>query len=78
MIGTSCTDLVWIACGRADALIMHGGNPWDVKAGRVILEEVGGKVSFHTYASGSMLTLYTNGLIHQELASLLGVGEQKQ
>ena len=78
MTGTSCTDLVWIACGRADALIMHGGNPWDVKAGRVILEEAGGRVSFRIYESGNVLTIYTNAPIHQELANLLGIGEQKQ
>lgn len=73
IIGTSCTDLVWVACGRADAFIMHGGHPWDVKAGRVILEEVGGKVSSRKYDSGNILTIYTNGLIHQELSDLLGI-----
>ena len=71
--GTSCSDLAWIACGRADGLIMHGGNPWDVKAGRLLLEEVGGRVSSHPYESGNVLTIYTNSLIHQELADVLGV-----
>jgi myo-inositol-1(or 4)-monophosphatase len=73
ILGTSCMDLAWVACGRADAFIMHGGHPWDVKAGRVILEEAGGKISSHQYHNGSVLTLYTNGLIHQELSDLLGI-----
>jgi myo-inositol-1(or 4)-monophosphatase len=73
ILGTSCMDLAWVACGRADAFIMHGGHPWDVKAGRVILEEASGKISSHQYHSGSVLTLYTNGLIHQELSALLGI-----
>ena len=71
--GTSCFDLAWIACGRAEALVMHGGNSWDVNAERLILEEASGRVSSHPYASGSILTLYSNGRIHQELTDILGV-----
>jgi len=73
ILGTSCMDLAWVACGRADAFIMHGGHPWDVKAGRVLLEEAGGTISSHHYPSGNVLTLYTNGRIHQELSDVLGI-----
>jgi fructose-1,6-bisphosphatase/inositol monophosphatase family enzyme len=53
---------------------MYGGRPWDVKAGSLILAEAGGKISTHQNADGSTMTIYTNGLIHQELAALLRIG----
>jgi myo-inositol-1(or 4)-monophosphatase len=77
MFGTSCTDLVWVACGRADALVMYGGRPWDVKAGALILAEAGGQISTYQNTDGSTVTIYTNGLIHQELATLLAIGTEE-
>jgi myo-inositol-1(or 4)-monophosphatase len=29
MIGTAATDLAFVACGRADALVNHATTPWD-------------------------------------------------
>ena len=72
--GSSAYDLVSTACGRDDALIMHGpggGNPWDVWAGRLILEEAGGRSSLHPSADGHTLAIYSNGRIHDQLVHLL-------
>lgn len=73
VLGTSCTDLAWLACGRCDGFIMHGGNAWDVEAGKLLLEEAGGKIARITYDDGHDLTIYTNQHIHQALALLLGI-----
>lgn len=73
VLGTSCTDLAWLACGRSDGFIMHGGNAWDVEAGKLIVEEAGGKIARLQYDDNHVLTIYTNGYIHQALALLLGI-----
>jgi myo-inositol-1(or 4)-monophosphatase len=43
--GGSCAqELCQIACGRADGLITVNQAPWDFLAGKIILEEAGGKL----------------------------------
>ena len=71
LMGSSAVDLALVACGRADALIMHGGHPWDVDAGALLLREAGGSVSTVRYDDAA-LTVYSNGGIHAELLDALG------
>ena len=33
MVGSAAVDLAFVACGRADGLIIHGAEPWDIGAG---------------------------------------------
>ncbi len=43
--GSAAIDLCWTACGRFDAFWEFGLKPWDIAAGRLIVEEAGGTVS---------------------------------
>ena len=71
VLGTAALALCWLAAGRFDAVWELKLGPWDWAAGKVIVEEAGGKV---TDATGTPLDwhngriLATNGLIHATLA----------
>lgn len=43
--GSAAIELAYVAEGAAEAYISMGLEPWDVAAGRVILSEVGGKLT---------------------------------
>jgi len=43
--GAAALDLAWLAAGRLDAYYERGLNPWDWAAGRLLVEEAGGKVA---------------------------------
>lgn len=68
--GAATLDLCMVAEGVLDGFWEFGLKPWDIAAGKVILEEAGGKI---TNIDGSPLTLdggqmlATNGLLHEEL-----------
>jgi myo-inositol-1(or 4)-monophosphatase len=71
MIGTAATDLAYVACGRAEALVVHNAHPWDIEVGRLLVSEAGGKVNSLQYdKSGRRLVICSNEYIH---AQLLGV-----
>jgi myo-inositol-1(or 4)-monophosphatase len=82
--GAASLDLCWTAAGRIDGYWEFTLNPWDVCAGKLILEEAGGKVSdfngkpwnkLETYGAQ---TLASNGKIHKQMLSVLKktVGEK--
>jgi len=43
--GSAALDLAWVAAGRVDGYAEQFGEPWDWAAGRLIVEEAGGRVS---------------------------------
>ncbi|MCD8501914.1 MAG: inositol monophosphatase family protein [Bacillaceae bacterium] len=43
-IGSAALEIVWIAVGRLDAYIDFRLSPWDIAAGVIILQELGGEV----------------------------------
>ncbi|GAA1419840.1 inositol monophosphatase family protein [Catellatospora coxensis] len=45
MHGSAAIDLVWLAEGRVDGVVMLSNNPWDTAAGVVIASEAGAKVA---------------------------------
>jgi myo-inositol-1(or 4)-monophosphatase len=60
MLGSAAIDLVWLAEGRLDALVMLANNPWDTAAGVIIAREAGASVvdrhgARHTMASAATL-----------------------
>lgn len=71
MIGTAMTDLAYVACGRADALVMFSADPWHHEISRLLVTEAGGEVSILKDNSGKVLAIYSNGAIHQQLVELL-------
>ena len=72
--GSAALDLCYVAAGRADGFFEEILKPWDMHAGRLILEEAGGTV---TRLDGTPLGLGpdgivgTNGLIQEALVSAL-------
>ncbi|MGB0910491.1 MAG: inositol monophosphatase family protein, partial [Nitrospirales bacterium] len=72
--GTAAIDLCYIACGRFDGFWELKLNPWDTAAGKLIVEEAGGKV---TNYKGNPFSIYgqdiiaSNGLIHDEMITVL-------
>lgn len=71
MIGTAATDLAYIACGRADALVVHNALPWDINMGRLLITEAGGTVEFKTDAAGKSLAICSNTSIHSALCDVI-------
>jgi len=72
--GTAAIDLCYIACGRFDGFWELKLNPWDTAAGKLIVEEAGGRV---TNYKGELFSIYgqnliaSNGLIHEGMVSVL-------
>lgn len=71
MIGTAATDLAYVACGRAEAFVVHNALPWDLDIGRLLVTEAGGKVSFHTNTTGKNLAICSNRHIHRQLITAI-------
>src|SRR5690606_31252736 len=72
--GSAAIDMAYVACGRFDGFWEEGLNPWDVAAGKLLIEEAGGIVSYY---DGSPMSIYqppivvSNGLTHNEMLSIL-------
>lgn len=72
--GSAAIDMAYVACGRFDGFWEEGLNPWDVAAGKLLIEEAGGVLSYY---DGSKFSIYSppiaasNGLIHAEMLEVL-------
>lgn len=72
--GSAAIDMAYVACGRFDGFWEEGLNPWDVAAGKLLVEEAGGVVSYY---DGSPFSIYTppilasNGNIHNAMITVL-------
>jgi myo-inositol-1(or 4)-monophosphatase len=72
MIGTAATDLAFVACGRAEALVIHNALPWDIEVGLLLVEEAGGKVyRSKKDKSGRCLLICSNEHIHKQLLEVI-------
>lgn len=74
-LGAASLDIAYVAAGRFDAFWEVGLEPWDIAAGKIILEEAGGKM---THYDGSIHKIFsyttcvaTNGFLHPEMVSYL-------
>ncbi len=74
-IGVASLDLAYIAAGRFDVFWEVGLHPWDMAAGKLLIEEAGGKVTLY---DGSEHPIYrylpllaTNGHLHERMVSYL-------
>ena len=75
--GSAALDLCYVAAGRFDGFWELKLNPWDVAAGKLIVEEAGGVMS--NFSGGPLdiygqETLASNGRIHKEMVGVLGQG----
>ena len=76
-LGAAALDLCYVACGRAAGFWEFELNPWDFAAGKLIIEEAGGRF---TGKRGEKIALAekhfiiaSNGKIHQQILSVLSV-----
>ena len=76
-LGSAALDMCWVAAGRFDGYWEDCLNPWDISAGKLILEEAGGKVTdfagrpwkeINTFGAQ---TLASNGKIHREMCAII-------
>jgi myo-inositol-1(or 4)-monophosphatase len=74
-LGAASLDLCYIASGRASGFWEFELSPWDFAAGKLLIEEAGGKV---TDKSGNKVNLYdtsyivaSNSRIHEAMLSVL-------
>jgi len=73
-LGSAAIDLCWVACGRFDGFWEYNLNAWDLAAGYLIVQEAGGRITNFEgdpYDVFDKETLATNGLIHEEMLSLI-------
>jgi myo-inositol-1(or 4)-monophosphatase len=71
--GAAAIDLASVACGRLDGYWEFGLSPWDMAAGRLLVEEAGGRCSDMKGGEHSLTgphLLADNGAIHGEILSL--------
>lgn len=72
--GSAALDLCFVAAGRFDGFWEYDLQPWDVAAGKIILEEAGGTV---TNMDGSTFNpklkniVGSNGLVHSEMLKVI-------
>lgn len=77
-IGSTALNLAYIAAGRFDAYWSVGGaiSAWDMAAGKLMVEEAGGRVTqcdgapYHLHKESTILA--TNALLHREMQQYLG------
>ena len=43
--GCAALDMAYVGCGRLDGFFHNKINLWDIAAGKIIIEEAGGKVN---------------------------------
>lgn len=72
--GSAALDLCYVAAGRFDGFWELRLNPWDMAAGKLLVEEAGGAVT--DFLGGSLNIdgteiLATNGKIHEEMIRVL-------
>lgn len=74
-LGSAALDLSYVAAGRFDGFWEVELQPWDLAAGKLMIEEAGGKVSHYDGKTRSIFTsgtlLASNGQIHEKMIDLL-------
>jgi myo-inositol-1(or 4)-monophosphatase len=74
-LGSAAIDLAYTAAGRIGGFFEVGLSPWDCAAGKLIVEEAGGKVTGWDGAPFDLRSkapiLATNGKIHSALSEIL-------
>jgi myo-inositol-1(or 4)-monophosphatase len=73
-LGSAAIDLCWVAAGRMEAFWEESLRPWDTRAGALIVEEAGGRVTGvdgapWDPAAGHILA--SNRHVHDEILAIL-------
>ena len=75
--GSAALDLCYVACGRLDVYWEWQLAPWDTAAGRLVVEEGGGRVTRFDGESHQLTgneTAVSNGHLHPALLEMLAAG----
>jgi len=76
-LGSAALDLSYLAAGRYDGYWEVSLQPWDMAAGKLIVEEAGGKITdYHgkdLNVKQPSSVVATNGLLHDSILSILKV-----
>jgi len=73
--GSAALDLAYVADGRLDCFWEFSLHPWDVAAGKLIVQEAGGRVTDmkgEPHRMDSPHIAATNGLLHTQLLEVFG------
>jgi myo-inositol-1(or 4)-monophosphatase len=76
-LGAAALGLCYVAAGWLDVYFHFSLKPWDAAAGALIVQEAGGSASDftgHTWQTHSRHCLVSNGLLHDEMLSILTAG----
>jgi len=74
--GSAALDLCYLACGRIDGFWELKLSPWDTAAGKLIVEEAGGRVTDFNgekYFIYGKYILASNGRIHNQMKRILSL-----
>ncbi len=72
--GSAALDLCYLACGRIDGFWELKLSPWDTAAGKLLVEQAGGRVTDFNgqkYSIYEKYILATNGKIHGQMKIIL-------
>jgi len=70
-MGAAALDLAYVAAGRLDGYFERGLKPWDLAAGRLLVEEAGGVVSRLDTASARPMLIAAGPALHARLSQLI-------
>ena len=71
--GCAALDLAYVSCGRFDGYFHNNINLWDVAAGKIIIEEAGGRVNdIDGYKLNKINIRAGNSNIYEKMIKLLG------
>ena len=71
--GCAALDLAYVSCGRFDGYFHNNINLWDVAAGKIIIEEAGGRVNdIDGYKLNKINIRAGNSNIYDKMIKLLG------
>jgi myo-inositol-1(or 4)-monophosphatase len=71
--GSAAIDLAYVSCGRLDGFWEFGLNPWDMAAGRLLVQDAGGRVSDmrgRPHYFGASHLLVSNGHVHDQMLEI--------
>lgn len=75
IIGSAALNLAYVAAGRFDACWGSNWKPWDVAAGRLLVEEANGRVTNYAGDPHDMFNqssiIATNALLHESVIAFL-------
>ena len=69
-LGSAAIDLCWVAAGRMDGFWEERLQPWDTRAGALLVQEAGGRVTGldgGTWAPAAGHLLASNGPLHDQM-----------